>query len=73
MVSFRHCEEPLRRSNDGSHAVIASEAKQPRGRASNRLGCLASLAVTSRIASRDMLEREGSHASRASAGGLHSR
>ena len=46
MASFRHCEEPLRRSNaeaalrgpgvaspsarnDGSRAVIASEAKQP--------------------------------------------
>jgi putative endonuclease len=59
MVSFRHCEEPLRRSNDGSHVVIASEAKQPRGHASNRLDGFVSIAVTLRFASRDSSNGRG--------------
>ena len=76
MVSFRHCEEPLRRSNpeaasrgpwvaspsarnDESHVVIASETKQPRGRASNRLDGFVSIAATLRFASRDSSNGRG--------------
>ena len=43
--------------NDGSHVVIASEAKQPRGHASNRLDGFVSIAVTMQEARGTMREQ----------------